>query len=479
MSNGADRRRNSAIVAPGRFRCVYFHVISHILLRAARPAVTLGLALLWPFAFAAEPAFNPTGALNRLAHEKSPYLRQHAANPVDWYPWGNDAFEKARRENKPIFLSVGYSTCHWCHVMERESFMDSAIAAELNANFVCIKVDREERPDIDRLYMAFVLQSTGRGGWPMSVWLTPELKPFLGGVYFPPVKRDGLPGFKDLLETVAQRWSTESEQVIEHSNELLAALASAGNQSSATDSKGAATIADMRKAGFNQATRSFNKRFGGFGGAPKFPHPVAFEFLLDVAGTSPEAAHRQRALEMTLKTLHEITDGGIHDQLGGGFHRYTVDARWRVPHFEKMLYDQAQLVNVYLSAWQLSGDETLRQVAERTLRYVKDRLAAPAGGFYSAEDADSLENERASDKREGAFYTWTATAITELLGKEDAAVFNYLHGVEPGGNTGPIQAKNSPGRTCCIAHIQRPTRRRNSTAASLLWIRRWSRRQPR
>jgi uncharacterized protein YyaL (SSP411 family) len=368
---------------------------------------------------------------NHLIQEKSPYLLQHAYNPVDWYPWGSEAFAKARSENKPIFLSIGYSTCHWCHVMERESFTNPAIAQLLNENFICIKVDREERPDIDRVYMTFVEKLTGNGGWPMSVWLTPDLKPFFGGTYFPPEDRAGRPGLKSLLTLVAHQWKDEPGTYFKQADEVLATL-TAGARS--TNGVVALPVADLRERAFKQLRDSFDKDHGGFEQSPKFPLPARLEFLLDATTTLPDAARREAALRMTFKTLREMATGGIHDQLEGGFHRYSVDARWHVPHFEKMLYDQAQLASVYLSAWLISADPIFRDTARDTLRYVQQRMTDPKGGFYSAEDADSALSDNPGVRAEGAFYVWTAAEVERVLDLKQAALFEFAYGVKPSGN---------------------------------------------
>ena len=368
---------------------------------------------------------------NRLIHERSPYLRQHADNPVDWYPWGEEAFARARKENKPIFLSIGYSTCHWCHVMAKESFSDPAIARQLNENFICIKVDREERPDVDRVYMTFVQASTGAGGWPMSVWLTPELKPFFGGTYFAPEDHAGRPGFKTMLTRLADLWSKQHDEVIKQSDQMLAALAADTHSAPAA---GELALASLRDRAFAQLKESFDAAHGGFDSAPKFPTPVNLEFLFDVATTSANLKQREKALAMALGTLRAMAAGGIHDHLGGGFHRYSVDAEWRVPHFEKMLYDQAQIANVYLTAWQLSTDPVLRDAAIDTLNYVRQRMTDADGGFYTAEDADSALATNPSVHGEGAFYVWTAPEIIKLTGVEDEALFAYAFGVKPDGN---------------------------------------------
>ena len=309
---------------------------------------------------------------NHLVSEKSPYLQQHAHNPVDWYPWGEAAFEKARAEDKPIFLSVGYSTCHWCHVMERESFESEELAAIMNRWFVPVKVDREERPDVDRIYMTFVQASTGGGGWPMSVFLTPELKPFFGGTYFPPDNRYGRPGFGAILQRIAEAWQKERGRIVESSGDVIAQLA---RYSGASGSSGVLPDATILDSGFQHFRRMFDSAHGGFGGAPKFPRPVVFNFLLRYSvgaadGGSPDADTKEDALEMTLATLRAMANGGMHDQLGGGFHRYSVDERWFVPHFEKMLYDQAQLAVSYLEAFQITHDPFYAKIARSTLDYV-------------------------------------------------------------------------------------------------------------
>ena len=368
---------------------------------------------------------------NRLAHERSAYLRQHADNPVDWYPWGEEAFARAKKENKPIFLSIGYSTCHWCHVMARESFSDPVIARQLNENFVCIKVDREERPDIDRVYLAFVEASTGSGGWPMSVWLTPDLKPFFGGTYFSPEDRDGHPGFKTMLARLTGLWTKQHEKVLQQSEQMLAALAA---EAKATAPAGELPLAALRARALKQLKESFDATNGGFDAAPKFPMPVYLEFLFDIATTSADSKQRQESLRMALVTLRAMAAGGIRDHLGGGFHRYSVDARWRVPHFEKMLYDQAQIANACLTAWQLSADPVLREAATDTLVYLRRQLTAAEGGFYTAEDADSAFAANPSTHGEGAFYVWTEAEIIKLLGAEDARLFAYAYGVKPEGN---------------------------------------------
>ncbi|MEI6351751.1 MAG: thioredoxin domain-containing protein [Verrucomicrobiota bacterium] len=374
---------------------------------------------------------------NRLAQEKSPYLLQHQHNPVDWYPWGEEAFEKARREQKPIFLSIGYSTCHWCHVMERESFENERTAALLNAHFVSIKVDREERPDVDRVYMTFVQATTGSGGWPMSVFLTPELKPFLGGTYFPPDDRWGRPGFPTLLERIATAWEQERAKIEAHGEQMLASLSRFAAQSVEAGhalQEGGFFNPETLNAGYREFAAGFDPELGGFSQAPKFPRPVTLNFLLRYSAANPESRAGDHARQMVLLTLDKMAAGGMHDQLGGGFHRYSVDRFWHVPHFEKMLYDQAQLASAYLDAFQATGEHRYAEVARDVLDYVRRDLTSPEGGFYSAEDADSPLPEDPSEKGEGAFYVWTKTEIDEALGADAAALFNRFYGVEDGGN---------------------------------------------
>jgi len=366
-------------------------------------------------------------AHNHLAGEKSPYLLQHASNPVDWYPWGEVAFEKARRENKPIFLSVGYSTCHWCHVMARESFESAAVAEILNAHFVSIKVDREERPDVDRVYMSYVQATTGGGGWPMSVWLTPDLKPFFGGTYFPPTDNWGRPGFTTILARVAGAWQTDQDKVLASADSALDYL-----RDTAAVKPGGAVELDPAwlDEAYRLLRRSYDAEHGGFGGAPKFPRPVVPDFLLRYYARTREQAAR----DMVLVSLRKMAQGGMYDQLGGGFHRYSVDARWHVPHFEKMLYDQAQLVNTYLSAYQITRDPFYARIARETLDYVLRDMTGPDGQFYSAEDADSDIPSQPGRHAEGAFYAWTQTDIDERLPEATRKLFAYHYGVLPDGN---------------------------------------------
>jgi len=381
---------------------------------------------------------------NRLAQEKSPYLLQHAHNPVDWYPWGEEAFAKARKENKPIFLSVGYSTCHWCHVMAHESFESDEVAATMNREFVNIKVDREERPDVDRVYMTFVQATTGGGGWPMSVWLTPNLQPFVGGTYFPPEDRYGQPGFQKVLERVAEAWKQNHEKITEQGAKIISALQEA--QAATPDSSDKIDINILEKA-CEQFSGIFDAKEGGFGNAPKFPRPAAPNFLTRFYARDPKADSGKRALEMDLLTLRKMAAGGMHDHLGGGFHRYSVDRYWHVPHFEKMLYDQAQLATAYLDAFQVTQDRQFESVARDILDYVARDMTAKEGGFFSAEDADSLEGAapltpahqtRGGDgappsKSEGAFYVWTKTEVDAALG-DAAEIFDFHYGVQLNGN---------------------------------------------
>jgi len=363
---------------------------------------------------------------NRLINEKSPYLLQHAHNPVDWYPWGEEAFRKAHEDGKPIFLSVGYSTCHWCHVMERESFENGEIAELLNRYFVPVKVDREERPDVDRVYMLFVQASTGSGGWPMSVWLTPELKPFFGGTYFPPEARYQHPGFKEILLRVAEAWSTERQAIEQSGASVIEQLL---QHSHLTPVAGGVDQA-LLDSGFYAFRRSFDTRHGGFGGAPKFPRPVVLNFLLRYYALTKNL----ESLEMVFVTLNRMARGGMRDHLRGGFHRYSVDERWFVPHFEKMLYDQAQLAVAYLDGYQISNDAFYAGVARATLDYVRRDMTDAEGGFYSAQDADSIiDPARPEVKGEGAFYVWTRKEIEQVLGP-DAEMFSWQYGVEEGGN---------------------------------------------
>ncbi len=371
-------------------------------------------------------------ATNRLIHEKSPYLLLHAHNPVDWYPWGEEAFAKARREQKPILLSIGYYTCHWCHVMERESFANAAIAEIMNRSFVSIKVDREERPDVDRIYMNYVQATTGSGGWPLDVFLTPDLKPFFGGTYWPPEDYGGRPGFRSVLLRVAQAWENDRNKIQQSADQVTEALEQA--MQAEVSASGALEESVLART-YQQIKSSYDPVRGGFGGAPKFPRPVTFNFLLRYYARTGQ----KDALEMTLRTLRAMAHGGIHDPLGGGFHRYSTDAAWHVPHFEKMSYDQAQLAVSYTEAYQITHDPFYAKMTRDILDFVLREMRAPEGGFYSAEDADSLIEPGKDEHGEGAFYIWTAAEIERVLGPEAAKLFDYAYGVEPSGNVDPGQ----------------------------------------
>ena len=357
---------------------------------------------------------------NRLIHEKSPYLLQHAYNPVDWYPWGEEALATAKRQDKPVFLSIGYSTCYWCHVMEQESFENPGIAQLMNAQFVSIKVDREERPDLDAVYMSAVQAMSGQGGWPMSVFLTPDGKPFWGGTYFPPEDRWGKPGFSTVLEQIADVWKTKRQAILESSRQITEAIQAGTRPGTAVP-----LTTETLELAARQFTQQFDERFGGFGPAPKFPRPHSLSFLLRAWSRSRDP----HVLKMVEATLQAMAGGGIHDQIGGGFHRYSTDERWLVPHFEKMLYDQALLAKAYLEAYQVTGKELYAEVArdvfEYVLRDLRDR--ALQGGFYAAEDAGEVG-------KEGEFYVWTVQEIEQALGAQDAKLFTRFYGVTPGGN---------------------------------------------
>ncbi|HEY2827807.1 MAG TPA: thioredoxin domain-containing protein [Pirellulales bacterium] len=391
--------------------------------------------------------------MNRLAGETSPYLLQHQANPVDWYPWGPEALGRAKQEQKPIFLSIGYSACHWCHVMEHESFENDVIARLMNEGFVCIKVDREERPDLDHIYMNAVQLLTGRGGWPMSVFLTPDLQPFYGGTYWPPTARMGMPGFDQVLQAVANAWKERREQAIEQAAELtghisrMAELPSAGGELSLKmiDAAGAAL------------ERSFDVQNGGFGGAPKFPHPMDLQVLLRLW----KRHRRSGLLDLVTTTLDKMAAGGIYDHLGGGFHRYSVDERWLVPHFEKMLYDNSLLTTAYTEGFLATGNAEYARVARETCDYVLRDLTDPAGGFYSTEDADS-------EGEEGKFYVWTPQEIQAVLGADAAEIFCYVHDVtEPGNFEGQnILNLPKPIEVCAKIKQRDPTELRAELAAS-------------
>ena len=375
---------------------------------------------------------------NRLGRESSPYLRQHADNPVDWYPWGEEALGRARDEDRPILLSIGYSACHWCHVMERESFEDREVAALMNERFVNIKVDREERPDIDQVYMRAVQAITGSGGWPMTVFLTPDTVPYYGGTYFPPEGRHGLPSFRQVLEAASDAYRLRPDEVRGAGRQLVDALGKAG----AGGPGGTASAAALDQS-FLTLSKQYDRRHGGFGTAPKFPQPVTLELLLRHHLRTGEGA----ALDMVVHTLRRMAAGGMRDHLGGGFHRYSVDARWLVPHFEKMLYDNALLARAYLDAYRVTGAEDLRAVAEDTLDYLRSDLLAPEGGFYSARDADS-------EGEEGVFYVWTLPEIEEVLGSAEARLFARVYDVSAGGNFEGSNILHLPHEIGAVARSQ-------------------------
>ncbi len=396
---------------------------------------------------------------NRLAAEKSPYLLQHLDNPVDWLPWGEEAFSRARAEQKPIFLSIGYSTCHWCHVMAHESFENPEIAAILNAHFVSIKVDREERPDVDKVYMTYVQAMTGHGGWPLSAWLTPELKPFYGGTYFPPDDRYGRMGFAALLQAIARGWRDEREKLVAEGERAIATLREHYVDKAAAPAADELPVAGGAafEKGFQHFYESFDPQHGGFGHAPKFPRASNLDFLFRCAAIQGVASESgAEAVKLATATLRRMAWGGIHDHVGGGYHRYSVDEAWFVPHFEKMLYDQAQIAVNCLEARQATGDERFAWMARDILDYVQRDLTSPAGAFYTAEDADSPRPGAAGGsteqgagsgaasggQAEGAFYVWTAAELREVLGAENSMEVELVSahfGVEEKGNVDPAR----------------------------------------
>ena len=395
-------------------------------------------------------ADNPTRPdfTNRLANEKSPYLLQHAHNPVDWYPWGDEAIERARQEDKPIFLSVGYSTCHWCHVMEHESFEDEDVAAVMNEHFVNVKVDREEHPDVDQIYMTAVQRLTGQGGWPMSVFMTPELKPFFAGTYFPPTSRYGRPGFRDILLQISTAWTKQRASILEHVETIMDSLVP--TPSAAADALPTRAAIDGAVAHLSQ---SFDRHYGGFGGAPKFPRSMTLMLLLRDRLASEEDADAK--LGMVEKTLEMMWRGGLYDHVGGGFTRYSTDEEWLVPHFEKMLYDNALLVLAYVEAWQVTGNDDHRVVVTETLDFILAEMTGEHGGFFSALDADS-------EGEEGKFYVWTPKEIEDVLGAADAALFNDAYSVTERGN---FEGKNIPNLRRSLDEI---ATERNMTKADLV-----------
>ncbi|HEV8072547.1 MAG TPA: thioredoxin domain-containing protein [Opitutaceae bacterium] len=376
---------------------------------------------------------------NSLAHEKSPYLRQHADNPVDWLPWGEAAFAKARAEQKPIFLSIGYSTCHWCHVMAHESFEDAGLAALLNKSFVPIKVDREERPDVDRVYMAYVQALTGHGGWPLSAWLTPDLKPFYGGTYFPPEDRYGRPGFANVLRALARGWAEEREKLVAEGVRAVETLRAKADQAlpQAGEISLGAAAGEAFEGAFRYLEESFDEQHGGFGHAPKFPRGSVLNFLFRCAALQGADSDVGRAaVRMAAVTLEAMARGGLHDHVGGGYHRYSVDACWLVPHFEKMLYDQAQIAVNFIEAYQATGDARHAWAARDIFDYVFRDLAHPEGGFFSAEDADSAVVAGGTEQAEGAFYLWSADELRAVLGGDFGLAAEHF-GVREEGNVPP------------------------------------------
>lgn len=390
---------------------------------------------------------NAPAYTNRLAQEKSTYLLQHAHNPVEWYPWGDEAIAKAKAENKLIFLSVGYSTCHWCHVMEKESFENPEIAKIMNHHFVNVKVDREERPDIDRIYMNFVVMINGSGGWPMSVWLTPDLAPISAGTYYPPVDRWGTPGFSTVLNKVYEKWQNQRADLTRVGLKVIdvmsSHMASGESAETASTDQSLATI----EAKFKEAVRIFERNmdpdWGGFGGAPKFPEVSKLGFMLHAHVHQQPAASKM--LELVTHTLKKIDEGGIHDHVFGGFSRYAVDRKWHIPHFEKMLYDQGQLMGAFSTVYKMTGDKQYLNVADDIFRYICKDLHHPDGGFYCGEDADSYPEFGDANKIEGAFYAWNWQEIRDLFDEhktkfaidEAAEIYCYYYGVKDGGNVEP------------------------------------------
>ena len=379
----------------------------------------------------AGPTGTETTFTNRLMNETSPYLRQHAHNPVDWYAWGEEALARAQAENKPILLSIGYSACHWCHVMAHESFEDSDTAAIMNRAFINIKVDREERPDLDAIYMDAVQAMTGSGGWPMTMFLTPDGVPFYAGTYFPPTPRYGMPGFRQLLQSLASAYQQRPQEIQRSADQIRQML----RQAALLQPTSEALTPQVLDRAYQELEARFDTRYAGFSQAPKFPPSMALEFLLRYHARTGQ----RQALEMAEQTLSQMARGGIYDQIGGGFHRYATDERWLVPHFEKMLYDNAQLARVYALAFQITGKPLYRQITEEVLAYVLREMTGPEGGFYSAQDADS-------EGEEGKFFLWTQTEVRDLLGKDDADLFGRYYDVTARGN---FEMKN-------ILHVELP-----------------------
>lgn len=384
---------------------------------------------------------SPKKYTNNLINETSPYLLQHAHNPVNWYAWGDEAFEKARLEDKPILVSIGYSACHWCHVMERESFEDEQTAAIMNEHFVNIKVDLEERPDVDQIYMTFVQLTTGHGGYPLNVFVTPDGLPFFGGTYFPPDNRFNMPSFQRVLMAIVESWRERRDELLHSANDVLGEIRRVGIAELSPD----ALSFEQLDSAFQGLARYFDAKNGGFGGAPKFPPPMSLEFLLRYW----KRTGNENALEMVKKTCQKMAHGGIYDQLGGGFHRYTVDAIWLVPHFEKMLYDNAQLARIYLHLFQATKDEFYKRITVETLEYVKREMTHEKGGFFTAQDADS-------EGVEGKYFVWTPLEIEEILGTENAKVFNFYYDVSEEGNfeeKNILNVKNTLAETAEVLNI--------------------------
>ena len=376
---------------------------------------------------------------NRLAHESSPYLLQHANNPVDWHPWGDEAFEKAKADDKPVLLSIGYSSCHWCHVMAHESFEDESIAQLMNEHFVNIKVDREERPDVDAVYMRAVVAMTGRGGWPLTVFLTPECRPFFGGTYFPPESRHGLPAFRQVLLSVSRSYQERRDDILRSAQDIVAHIVDQDLSPTPPDVELSPLILDQA---VRKLTQQFDATHGGFGAAPKFPQAMTLGFLLRENYRSGNSL----ALRIVERTLEKMARGGIYDQLGGGFHRYSVDERWLVPHFEKMLYDNALLSRVFVLAYHATGKTLYRRIAQETLDYVAREMTSPDGGFYSAQDADS-------EGEEGKFFAWTPGEIQNALGDEEGALVNQYFDVTETGNFEGTNVLSVPRDPDVVAHL--------------------------
>lgn len=427
---------------------------------------------------AGEAASNNTKKTNRLASEKSPYLLQHATNPVDWFPWGEEAFKKAKAEDKLIFLSVGYSTCHWCHVMEKESFEDPATAELMNNHYVNIKVDREERPDVDEMYMAFIQATVGGGGWPMSVFLTPDLEPLAGGTYFPPNDMIGRPSFRSVLKSIAKQWEEKRSAIINSGKHSIEVLKKVSEKELTCKDKIEVPDDKVRLKCYQQLYRSYDENFGGFSYAPKFPQPSNFNFLFHMFSRDKTSEEGKQALEMCLHSLKRIAYGGIHDHVNSGFARYSVDEFWHVPHFEKMLYDQAQLVVSYCDAYVVTKDYFYSDVIHDILSYVTRDLGHELGGFYGAEDADSYPSFGDREKKEGAFCVWKYDDLQELLGdmpKEGAVdvfeIFTHHYGVKLGGNVperyDPHEELTNQNVLCCYGSYEETAEKFNITTDRL------------